>query len=123
MSDVVTVTHLTYDQVVNELLKALKTRGEMFIYPDDWRDDFGMCQYTLSNGAAGCIVGQVLQQVGADIQQLKGVLGGVGDAAKSVGVTLDDDACGALQIAQNMQDEGTPWGTVVSWIMMDPERA
>ena len=106
--------HLTYDQAVDELLKAVRERGDRYVYPEDWRDSRNLCQYALEDGSPACIVGQVLHQIGANVAALHGEDCGPRAAAEIVGVSMDRNAATLLVMAQEYQDEDTPWGEAVS---------
>jgi hypothetical protein len=106
---------LTYDQAVDELFKAVKERGERFVYPEDWRDDKFVCQYVRGPHAApACIVGQVYYQLGVDLSPLVGFFGNPLGAASKVGIELGGEAEELLCDVQRLQDDGTPWGEAVS---------
>lgn len=115
---------MTYDMAVDELLKAVRTRGEQYVYPEHWRTH-ELCQYVLEDGAPGCIVGQVFYQVvGAEISKLKGRTSGPRVAAEIVGIDLDVEAADLLGYAQEQQDKDMTWGYSASYAITTtkPER-
>lgn len=107
--------HLRYDDIVEELRKAVEVRGADYVYPMKWQID-RLCQYVYE-GQPACIVGQVLHQLGFDLIPLRYFSGDAVEAFGMVaplGSEMDGDAIQLLQQAQIHQDTSRPWGESVA---------
>lgn len=113
--------HLTFERALFELGAAVNQRGEGFVYPDDWKTDDDLCQYVI-DGHPACIVGVVLDRIGADVGQLEGRYAEPRTAALYCDVQMDDDAANLLWFAQDAQDKGFTWGQAYTYAATEISR-
>jgi len=104
-------------EALNLLDKVVVEFGRDYVDPGSKPDGTG-CDYTTVNSeqelVAGCIVGQVLAKVGADLEELDRLYGTIGfleaDVKKFLDIELTIGARLVLRAAQRVQDKGTEWG-------------
>lgn len=124
--------HLSYEDAVLGLKKALAVKGEDYVY--EWpqfplaaNEGGGLkqrCAYFTPQGAPSCIVGHVMADLGHTVEDLdapdglfektRNVGTGAIRALKHLGYTLDYRAVEVLANAQALQDLGRPWGRAVT---------
>jgi len=111
--------YIRFDDAVEHLRKAVEVRGADWVYPHEWRTTaentyFDLCQYAI-NGQPACIIGQVLFQLGLDLNKVDLFFGSVAMAFGMYhDVQVDPDAIELLQKAQDQQDNGVAWGKAVA---------
>jgi hypothetical protein len=104
--------NITMEEVEWALRDVVAEYGEEYIYvpPKD-----GLCRY-LDKDPAGikpaCLVGHVLVRLGALVSELACQEGRSADALDygRMGLSLSSEAINVLYMAQEVQDEGRPWG-------------
>jgi hypothetical protein len=122
------VKHLTYEDAVLGLKKALAVKGEDYVYE---RPTFKLtnditinaCAYFTPEGRPSCIVGHVLADLGHTIDDLDapkmspdGTFNTGATASMAMdylGYELDEKTRSLLSIAQDYQDSGGTWGHAV----------
>lgn len=88
------------------LERAVKERGEDYVYPDAERSAYGECQYFIGR-APGCLIGLVMTYVGADAEDANE---GEGVSSQNWPVNLTPGAISVFSLAQEVQDQGGTWG-------------
>lgn len=114
---------LTYDQAVIELQNAVRTRGERYVYPEEWRGTDRLCKYVYGDAQIpACIVGQVFSQLGLSVKLLDGRSPEPRTAGVYVDLEMDDDAASLLWFAQQIQDQGFTWGEAYGFAIAEVAR-
>ena len=109
-------THITFEQALAGLEKAVRLKGRSYKYEPpvvDDADGLTMCMYfETDSGQPSCIVGHVLADHGVTLESL-----GPANADETVGslvasdvLALDARTEALLVRAQQEQDNGTSWG-------------
>jgi hypothetical protein len=108
---------ITWKVAEHLLLQSVADRGADYLYP---KDSDGSCNY-VRDGAASCLVGQALYHAGLPIDRLaefdEGGLTPANEFSKELlrdGYTLTQRAAKLFQLAQELQDDGVPWGEAVA---------
>lgn len=111
--------HLSFEQALAGLEKAVAAKGEDFKYEApvvDEEEGLTMCMYFSRTGQPSCIVGHVLADHGVSVDDL-----GHWNEDATVHTlvdhsVLDVDARTTLLLrrAQEMQDNGHPWGKALA---------
>lgn len=113
------------DDVLHAMEEIVAEFGNDYVYDRFGRDD-RICRYAHEDGP-GCLVGQVLVRLGADLNVIKSVesahidrrntglsleelLDELAPTWGSLGYTLTPEAVEVLTVAQNMQDVRNTWG-------------
>jgi alkylhydroperoxidase/carboxymuconolactone decarboxylase family protein YurZ len=123
------VKHLSYEDAVLGLKKALAVKGEDYVYerPTFELNDgitINACAYFTPEGQPSCIVGHVMADLGHTIDDLAETVTMAGDHTFNTGSTagmvmdylgyeIDEKTRSLLSIAQDYQDSGNPWGHAV----------
>lgn len=139
--------HVTYQQILDSLQKAVDDRGEDYIYQpprDENGNTDGVCLYVHHDQKPGCIVGYVLADLGVPLDTLKqfdpqrdndgtfinlklaeGVVWGLIDQDILEFASLEDQnkALYKLRAVQNQQDRQKPWGQAIRYEAPAPETA
>lgn len=133
---------LNYDEAVLILDKAVKERGEDWVFPEyndcptcrvaDWEDYepcpwhySGGCRYFSDDGEPACLVGYVIHEAidhsqlnMMDIEAQQAL-----DALKILNnwgvLSVDERTAELLYKAQQLQDSGVSWGQAVSQAMQE----
>jgi hypothetical protein len=122
------VKHLTYEDAVLGLKKALAVKGEDYVYE---RPKFPLndgltieaCAYFTAEGQPSCIVGHVMADLGHTINDLDQIASSydgtfntgatASTAMDYLGYELDEKTRCLLSVAQDYQDSGHRWGEAV----------
>lgn len=140
--------HVTYQQILDGLRKAVDDRGEDYIYQpprDENGDTDGVCLYVHSDQKPGCIVGYVLADLGVPLDTLKQfdpqrandgtfithsklaerVVWGLIDQDILEFASLEDQskAIDKLRAVQNQQDRQKPWSEAIRYAALAPATA
>lgn len=128
---------LTYEQAVEILDKAVKERGEDWVFPhfdkcdvcqsDDWEDYepcswhySGGCRYFSYDGSPACLVGYVIRETvdttHLNLQDIEAhhALDALQILEDWGVLEVDDRTAEMLYKAQGLQDNGIAWGEAVS---------
>lgn len=110
--------HLTYDDAVIGLQRAVMEKGEDHVFSPEQPDDPDTYFYfDPKSGECGCIVGHVLSYYGITKEDLGKHNQGTGFGTilrlTPRVVTCDPAAKALLQAAQEDQDSGATWGQAV----------
>jgi hypothetical protein len=94
-------------EVMDRAIDAIKVRGGNFVYPDEWKSDFGylldpICRYRLAQGTPACIIGEMYP----DFNLNEGVSA---SEALSDYVSLSKKAIYFVNYLQGLQDAGKTW--------------
>lgn len=121
--------HLSFEDAVLGLKKALAVKGEDYVYEQPvFESPSGYtaqrCAYFTPQGAPSCIVGHIMADLGHTVDDLdapdelfektRNVGTDAPRALKHLGYTLDSRAIEVLANAQALQDGGRPWGEAVT---------
>lgn len=98
----------TREQFTEAMEKAVAERGEDFVYPDEWQNAYGFCQYYIEGIGAACLIGKALENLGFDVRSLEN--NGAITILEEVFKITDRGLIVAAQRAQTMQDWGQSWG-------------
>lgn len=112
---------ITLDSVRTGLLALVEQEGEDFIY----KRNNGNCTYT-REGDGDCLVGRFLIAEGVPVERLETAdqhptgLRAPALLRQLVNegvITVTEPAIGVLDIAQDFQDSGEPWGDAVNYAL------
>ena len=98
--------HITTADALRALEEAVAEKGEDYRY-----DVTDGCVY-VEGDQPSCIAGNALARLGVPIEDMLRFNAGWGvtSLARELDLSIDDRARAALDIAQELQDEGAPWG-------------
>lgn len=107
------VRRITEPEFTQAMRDAVAERGEDWVYPkgeEAWEGPDGQCRYFLDDGQPACLIGTALCKLG-----VPGVR--PGHEGAYAGLVLHDiygelprGIPRAASLAQEVQDEGQPWG-------------
>lgn len=106
---------LNEQNVAEALREAVRKRGADFVYPEEWTNSLGNCEYVV-NGEPACIVGEVLHSLGVPLSRLKpnnSVANKLFQLEHAGVLVYTQGAMRVLRVAQRVQDAGLPWGVTV----------
>lgn len=117
---------ITKQMALDGLEKAVEKRGADFNYVNT----YGYCVYSeIATGEPRCLVGQVLSDLGVDMEFFQFQQRNEQVITTIVGDLLDNEVCGIdskaldiLRAAQRAQDEGETWGTALDTARQVAER-
>jgi hypothetical protein len=100
---------ITDIEFIRGMAQAVKERGEDYVYPDEWLEEYGgSCRYSI-DGEPACIVGQAIYNVDPDAMPEPMDQGEAASLVLSVH-NLSDSVLRAADEAQGVQDSLGPWG-------------
>lgn len=104
---------ITEEEFTAAMEAAVAERGEDFVYPDEWRDEYSeACRYSLPDGTPACIIGLALHKINPALvptydntERALDVFEAIGDVPQNVAL--------AAQRAQSQQDADKTWGVAL----------
>lgn len=119
-------TELTWESALKAADAAVAKRGRGFKYPRSWKTRPGgwrlwerwrrtQCMYVQPDGSGpACLIGEILHGNGAPLEDLALREGrDAGEVILALFPGVDSDLMLWLDRAQERQDTGDPWGTIV----------
>jgi hypothetical protein len=108
---------ITLDEAKELLARAVKEKGDNFVYQPIRTSGHPQCAYfTPEDGAPSCLVGHVLAYKGLTHEDLDATNSGVTevqDLVEEGHIRVDNETLALLTVAQVEQDQGQTWGRAV----------
>jgi len=112
------MTTITRENFTAAMEQAGAERGEDYVYPDEWRDEHGACQYAVASPqgpyTAACLIGRAIEIVTGEL--VPGEFEGEGalSVLRDCYGAEDERLRAAAMEAQVVQDAGGTWGEALA---------
>lgn len=111
-------TTITRENFTAAMEQAVAERGEDWVYPDEWKSEYGTCLYVvhspLGSRGAACLIGRAIEIVTGELVPDEFEEKGADTVLRDCYAVEDDQLRIAARYAQRTQDVFGTWGEALA---------